>query len=113
MGEIPVIVATGVLGRGLDLLRVTQVIIFDFPSSIEEYIHMIGRASRLSNAGSAMVFVNDESKALFKELVALLKASRTVVPRELLNSSYLLSTYALAYNRKKKRRRKDVDSDSD
>lgn len=113
MGEIPVIVATGVLGRGLDLLRVTQVIIFDFPSSIEEYIHMIGRASRLSNAGSAMVFVNDESKALFKELVALLKASRTVVPRELLNSPYLLSTYALAYNRKKKRRRKDVDSDSD
>lgn len=111
-GELPVIVATGVLGRGLDLLKVTQVIVFDFPSSVQEYIHMIGRASRLGNAGSAMVFVDNESKALFKELVTLLRASGTVIPRELLNSPYLHSTYALAYN-KKKRRRKHVDSDSD
>jgi ATP-dependent RNA helicase DDX59 len=112
-GEIPVIVATGVLGRGLDLLKVTQVIVFDFPSSIQEYVHMIGRASRLGIPGSAMVFVDNESKAVFKELVALLRASETVVPRELLNSPYLHSTYALAYNKKRKRRKQNVDTDSD
>ena len=112
-GETPVIVATGVLGRGLDLLKVTQVIVFDFPSSIQEYIHMIGRASRLGNPGSAMVFVDNDSKALFKELVALLRASATVIPRELLNSPYLHSTYALAYNRRKRRRKQNVDIDSD
>lgn len=112
-GEISVIVATGVLGRGMDLLKVTQVIVFDFPSTIQEYIHMIGRASRLGNPGSAMVFLDNESKALFKELVALLRASGTAIPRELLNSPYLHSTYALAYNKKKRRRKQDVDTDSE
>jgi ATP-dependent RNA helicase DDX59 len=112
-GEISVIVATGVLGRGLDLLRVSQVIVFDFPLSIQEYIHMIGRASRLGNPGSAMVFLDNESKALFKELVALLRTSGTAIPRELMNSPYLYSTYALAYNKKKRRRKQDVDSNSE
>lgn len=112
-GEISVIVATGVLGRGLDLLKVTQVIVFDFPSSIQEYIHMIGRASRLRNPGSALVFVDNECKSLFKELVALLRASGTAIPRELLNSPYLYSTYAVAYNKKRRRRKQDVDTDSE
>lgn len=112
-GETSVIVATGLLGRGLDLLRMTQVIVFDFPSSIQEYIHMIGRASRLGSPGSAIVFLDNESKALFKDLVALLRASGTAIPRELLNSPYLYSTYALAYNKKKRRRKQDVDTDSE
>jgi len=112
-GETPVIVATGLLGRGLDLLRMTQVIVFDFPSSIQEYVHMIGRASRLGSPGSAIVFLDNESKALFKDFVALLRASGTAIPRELLNSPYLYSTYALAYNKKKRRRKQDVDTDSE
>ncbi|KAK2637497.1 hypothetical protein Ddye_032289 [Dipteronia dyeriana] len=42
-----VIVATGVLGRGIDLLGVRQVIVFDLPNSIKEYVYQISRASRL------------------------------------------------------------------
>ena len=49
MGELPIIVATGVLGRGLDLVRVKQVVVFDMPNSLEEYVHQIGRASRLGH----------------------------------------------------------------
>lgn len=113
MGELPVIVATGVLGRGLDLVRVSQVIVFDFPSSIQEYIHQVGRASRLGHTGSAMVFIDNESKALFKDFVGVLKASGNAVPRELLNSPYLHSTYAVAYNNRKKRRKQDREIDSD
>jgi len=111
-GNLRVLVATGVMGRGLDLVRVTQVIVLDFPSSIQEYIHMIGRTSRLGQPGSAMVFIDNESKALFKDFVGLLRSSGTAIPRELSNSPYLHSTYAVAYN-KKKRRRVREESDSD
>ncbi|KAI5064207.1 hypothetical protein GOP47_0020877 [Adiantum capillus-veneris] len=103
LGELPIVVATGVLGRGLDLIKVKQVIVFDMPSSIEEYIHQIGRASRLGLPGTAMVFVNNDSKAIFKPLVDLLQLSGTNVPRELANSPYLHSSYAAAYNHKRRK----------
>lgn len=112
-GNLRVLVATGVMGRGLDFVRVTQVIVFDFPSSIQEYIHMIGRTSRLGQPGSAMVFIDNESKALFKDFVGLLRSSGTAIPRELSNSPYLHSTYAVAYNKKKRRNRDREESDSD
>lgn len=88
VGEVSVIVATGVLGRGLDLLSVRQVIVFDIPNSMKEYVHQIGRASRMGEDGAAMVFVNEENKKLFPELVELLKSSGASVPRELANSRY-------------------------
>lgn len=104
LGELSVIVATGILGRGLDLIKVKQVIIFDMPSSLEEYIHQVGRASRLGMPGIAMVFINNESKAIFKQFINLLHSSGTSVPRELANSPYVHSSYAAAYNNHKKRK---------
>ncbi|KAM7277375.1 hypothetical protein ACFE04_019241 [Oxalis oulophora] len=89
IGEVLVMVATGVLGRGVDLLGVRQVIVFDMPNSMREYVHQIGRASRLGEEGTAIVFVNEENRNLFPELVETLKASGAVVPRELVNSSII------------------------
>ncbi|KAF8394453.1 hypothetical protein HHK36_020661 [Tetracentron sinense] len=86
VGEVSGIVATGVLGRGVDLLGVRQVIVFDMPNSIKEYVHQIGRASRLGEEGTAIVFVNEENKNLFQELVGALRLSGAAVPRELANS---------------------------
>lgn len=106
MGEFAVVVATGVLGRGLDLLRVSQVIVFDMPNSLQEYVHRVGRASRLGMPGSAIVFINNEDKALFKEFIPLLKVAGAPVPRELANSPYAHSSYALAYKQKNERKRK-------
>ncbi|XP_016198582.1 DEAD-box ATP-dependent RNA helicase 41 isoform X1 [Arachis ipaensis] len=88
VGEVPVVVATGVLGRGVDLLGVRQVIVFDMPNSIKEYIHQIGRASRMGGEGEAIVFVNEESKNVFADLVDVLKSGGAAVPRELANSRY-------------------------
>jgi ATP-dependent RNA helicase DDX59 len=88
VGEVPVIVATGVLGRGLDLLGVRQVIVFDMPNSIKEYIHQIGRASRMGEEGTAIVFVNEENKNMFPELIKILKSAGAAVPRELVNSRF-------------------------
>ncbi|KAE8674049.1 DEAD-box ATP-dependent RNA helicase 41 [Hibiscus syriacus] len=88
VGEVSVVVSTGILGRGMDLLGVRQVIVFDMPNSIKEYVHQIGRASRLGEEGNAIVFVNEEDRKLIPELVDSLKSSGAVIPRELSNSRY-------------------------
>ncbi|XP_007032088.2 PREDICTED: DEAD-box ATP-dependent RNA helicase 41 [Theobroma cacao] len=93
VGEVSVIVSTGVLGRGIDFLGVRQVIVFDMPSSIKEYVHQIGRASRLGEEGTAIVFVNEENKNLFPELVDILKSSGAVIPQELSNSRYTVVSF--------------------
>ncbi|XP_078433458.1 P-loop containing nucleoside triphosphate hydrolases superfamily protein [Wolffia australiana] len=82
-GEVEVVVATGVLGRGVDLCGVRLVIIFDLPNSMDEYVHLVGRASRRGEKGTAIVLVSEEDKRLFKDLVSVLKASGAQVPREL------------------------------
>ncbi|GER55095.1 dead box ATP-dependent RNA helicase [Striga asiatica] len=85
VGEVDVIVATGVLGRGVDLLRVRQVIVFDMPNSMREYVHQIGRASRMGENGKAYVFVGEEDRRIFPELVEVLRSSGSEIPRELAN----------------------------
>ncbi|XP_038892129.1 DEAD-box ATP-dependent RNA helicase 41 isoform X2 [Benincasa hispida] len=103
VGEVQVMVATGILGRGMDLLCVRQVIIFDMPNSIKEYVHQIGRASRLGEEGKAIVFVNGENKNLFQDLVETLKSSGAPIPRELLNSHYTAkSSYTAKHQKKRK-----------
>ncbi|KAM5579677.1 hypothetical protein ABKV19_009458 [Rosa sericea] len=103
MGDVPVIVATGVLGRGLDLLGVRQVIVFDMPNSINEYVHQIGRASRLGEEGTAIVFVCQENKNLFPELVEILRSSGAAIPRELVRSRYTACPYSIGRGQKKRK----------
>ncbi|CAM8985912.1 unnamed protein product [Rhodiola kirilowii] len=103
VGEVPVLVATGILGRGLDLLTVRQVIVFDVPNSTKEYIHQIGRASRMGEEGSAYVFINEESKNIFPELTKILKSSGAVIPRELACSPYASSSFSTSQGPKKRK----------
>ncbi|KAJ1388826.1 Zinc finger, HIT-type [Sesbania bispinosa] len=105
VGEVPVIVATGVLGRGVDLLGVRQVIVFDMPNSIKEYVHQIGRASRMGEEGQAIVFVNKENKNVFRELVDVLKSAGAAVPRELVNSQYTTGFISGSKGSKKRKQR--------
>nr|XP_043633867.1 DEAD-box ATP-dependent RNA helicase 41 [Erigeron canadensis] len=103
LGEIQVIVATGILGRGIDLLHVRQVIVFDMPNSIKEYVHQIGRASRMGKEGNSILFVNEENRSLFPELIGILKSSGAAIPREITNSRYL--TASLPSNRGNRKRK--------
>uniref|UniRef100_A0ACD5Z5D5 Uncharacterized protein n=1 Tax=Avena sativa TaxID=4498 RepID=A0ACD5Z5D5_AVESA len=100
-GEVSVVVCTGVLGRGMDLLKVRQVILFDMPNSIDEYVHQIGRASRMGEEGMAIVFVNDEDMKLFRELAQVLKTAGAPIPRQLSNSKFT-SNISLGTDRKRK-----------
>jgi len=62
-GLAPIIVATDILARGIDLLNVTQVINFDMAASVEDYIHRIGRAGRLGTPGNSITFINNSNKS--------------------------------------------------
>ncbi|VFQ75252.1 unnamed protein product [Cuscuta campestris] len=105
VGEVPVMVATGVLGRGVDLLGVKQVIVFDMPNSITEYVHQIGRASKMGEKGVSIVFINEENKKLFPDLVEILKSSGAGIPPELAHSKYTVTSFSGCSHHLKKRRK--------
>jgi ATP-dependent RNA helicase DDX59 len=85
-----ILVATGgLVGRGLDLPLCKQVIVFDFPSSIHDYIHQIGRCARLGSVGRAITFINDTNKKSFLKLVKLLEPMGVQLPSELTHSPHL------------------------
>ena len=56
-GRVPILVATDVAARGLDISTVTHVINFDVPISPDVYVHRIGRTGRVGRSGRAITFV--------------------------------------------------------
>ncbi|KAM5300673.1 putative ATP-dependent RNA helicase DDX59 isoform 1-T8 [Glossophaga mutica] len=88
-GDHEVVVSTGVLGRGLDLVRVRLVVNFDMPSSMDEYVHQVGRVGRLGQTGTAITFVNNSSKRLFWDIAKRVKPTGSLLPPQLLHSPYL------------------------
>jgi len=79
-GKSPILVATAVAARGLDIPNVKHVINFDLPSDVEEYVHRIGRTGRMGNLGLATSFFNDKNRNLVKELVELIIESNQELP---------------------------------
>src|ERR1700678_938762 len=69
-GRVPVLVATDVAARGLDISTVTHVINFDVPTSPDTYVHRIGRTGRVGRSGRAITFVEARQK---RELEAIEK----------------------------------------
>src|ERR671931_2226290 len=67
-GRVPVLVATDVAARGLDISTVTHVINFDVPTSPDVYVHRIGRTGRVGRSGRAVTFVEPRQK---RELEAI------------------------------------------
>jgi len=55
-GRVPVLIATDVAARGLDVSTVTHVINFDVPTSPDVYVHRIGRTGRIGRSGRAVTF---------------------------------------------------------
>ena len=56
--EIQILLATDVASRGLDIHEVSHVINYDMPTTLDDYIHRIGRTGRANNAGTALTFVD-------------------------------------------------------
>jgi ATP-dependent RNA helicase DeaD len=69
-GRVPILVATDVAARGLDISTVTHVVNFDVPISPDTYVHRIGRTGRVGRQGRAITFVEPKQQ---KELEAIEK----------------------------------------
>ena len=65
-GKLPVLVATDLLSRGIDIAFLPCVVNYELPRSPKDYIHRIGRTGRADNSGIAVSFVNPESVQHFK-----------------------------------------------
>jgi ATP-dependent RNA helicase DeaD len=69
-GRVPILVATDVAARGLDISTVTHVVNFDVPTSPDVYVHRIGRTGRVGRSGRAITFVEPRQR---RELAAIEK----------------------------------------
>ncbi|XP_008326035.1 DEAD-box helicase 3 X-linked a isoform X3 [Cynoglossus semilaevis] len=87
-GQCPILVATAVAARGLDICNVKHVINFDLPSDIEEYVHRIGRTGRVGNLGLATSFFNDKNSNITKDLLDILVEAKQEVPSWLESLAY-------------------------
>ncbi|XP_022749703.1 DEAD-box ATP-dependent RNA helicase 52C-like [Durio zibethinus] len=91
-GATPILVATDVASRGLDIPHVAHVINFDLPKNIDDYVHRIGRTGRAGKYGLATAFFSDKNLPLAKPLTELMKESNQEVPSWLIeyaeNSSF-------------------------
>lgn len=59
-GEVKILVATDVVGRGIDVTSISHIINFDIPQSSDDYVHRVGRTGRMGREGIAYTFVTTE-----------------------------------------------------
>ena len=76
-GETPILVATDIAARGIDVDGVSHVINFDLPNVPEDYVHRIGRTARAGAAGVAIAFCSDEERAYLRDIE---KLTRQAIP---------------------------------
>merc|ERR1712233_263529 len=80
-GRMPILVATAVAARGLDIPNVMHVVNYDMPKELEEYVHRIGRTGRVGNTGRATSFFDyHEDGAIARSLVRVLTDAGQMVP---------------------------------
>jgi len=81
-GKSPILVATDVASRGLDVSDVKFVINFDFPNQVEDYVHRIGRTARAGQTGTAYTFFTAGNAKQAKPLIDILtEAKQQINPR--------------------------------
>ncbi|CBI32154.3 unnamed protein product, partial [Vitis vinifera] len=79
-GATPILVATDVAARGLDIPHVAHVVNFDLPNDIDDYVHRIGRTGRAGKTGLATAFFNENNSSLARGLAELMQESNQEVP---------------------------------
>ena len=72
-GNIPVLVATDIAARGLDIDQLPQVVNFELPNVPEDYVHRIGRTGRAGASGAAVSLVDHDEIKLLKDIERLIK----------------------------------------
>src|SRR6202011_3677978 len=76
-GEIPLLVASDVAARGLDILGVSHIFNFDVPHHADDYVHRIGRTARAGRTGTAITIVGPQDR---KAVAAIEKLTGQTIP---------------------------------
>lgn len=113
---VPVIVATDVLARGIDIANVSLIVNFDVPRAVDDYIHHIGRTGRYDKEGIAITFVTRNDGKYFHAIKSKVKDQliEKDMPDELNNrsSSKKKSTRRKKASDNKKHHKKEQSSTS-
>ncbi|EKM60713.1 uncharacterized protein PHACADRAFT_110354 [Phanerochaete carnosa HHB-10118-sp] len=83
-GESWVMVTTEVMARGMDFKGVREVINYDFPQSVQSYVHRIGRTGRAGREGKAVTYFTDEDAPFLKTIANVILQSGSTVPEWIL-----------------------------
>ncbi|XP_030515113.1 DEAD-box ATP-dependent RNA helicase 46 isoform X2 [Rhodamnia argentea] len=81
-GKSPILVATDVAARGLDIKDIRVVINYDFPTGIEDYVHRIGRTGRAGATGVSYTFFSEQDWKYAADLIKVLEGADQQVPPE-------------------------------
>ncbi|KAG6369388.1 P-loop containing nucleoside triphosphate hydrolase protein [Boletus reticuloceps] len=82
-GRSPILIATDVASRGLDVKDVGYVINYDFPNNCEDYIHRIGRTGRAGMKGTSYTYFTTDNSKSARELISILREAKAHVPPQL------------------------------
>jgi ATP-dependent RNA helicase DDX46/PRP5 len=82
-GICPILIATSVAARGLDVKQLKLVINYDAPNHLEDYVHRAGRTGRAGNTGTAVTFVREEQEDCAVGIAKALEQSGQPVPERL------------------------------
>jgi superfamily II DNA/RNA helicase len=84
-GRIPLLVATDILSRGIDIDTIDLVVNFDVPGDGEDYVHRIGRTARAEADGVAFTLVSDKEQNKFAAIEKLIgkEVEKALIPQEL------------------------------
>ncbi|DBA04893.1 TPA: hypothetical protein N0F65_006895 [Lagenidium giganteum] len=106
--DVSVLVSTSVLSRGIDLIQVENVVIFDLPKQATDYVHLVGRAGRslpgddidpqATRRACVLAFANEDDRSVLRDLVPVLRCAHVRVPTDayaLLHSGSTKPTSAL------------------
>ncbi|KAL7905502.1 P-loop containing nucleoside triphosphate hydrolase protein [Trichoderma velutinum] len=81
-GKSPIMVATDVASRGIDVRNITHVLNYDYPNNSEDYIHRIGRTGRAGQHGTAITLFTTDNQKQARDLVNVLQeAKQQIDPR--------------------------------
>ncbi|TQD96901.1 hypothetical protein C1H46_017506 [Malus baccata] len=81
-GKSPVLVATDVAARGLDIKDIRVVVNYDFPTGVEDYVHRIGRTGRAGATGVSYTFFSEQDWKYAADLIKVLEGANQQVPPE-------------------------------
>ncbi|MGB7409195.1 MAG: DEAD/DEAH box helicase [Pontixanthobacter sp.] len=79
-GSVPVLVATDIAARGIDVPGVSAVFNFEIPNVSEQYVHRIGRTARAGRSGIAIAYVAPDEKAYIRDIEKLTGQRLTTAP---------------------------------